>query len=50
MHVAVVSEPYIVGEARGWYTDHTAQVAISVSPDCSLALSEVEKDAGFIVI
>ncbi len=49
-HDAVVSEPYAVGEARGWYTDHTSQVAISVSPNCPLAPSEVEKDAGFVAV
>ncbi len=32
VHVTTVSKPYTVGEARGWYTDHTGQVAIGISP------------------
>ncbi len=50
VHVAIVSELYAVCEARGWYTNHTGQVAFSVSPDCPLASSKVEKDYRFLVV
>ncbi len=48
VHVAIVSKSYTVGEAWEWYTDHTALVAINVSPNCLLAPSEVEMDDGFV--
>ncbi len=50
VHIAVVNEPYTVGEAQGWYTDCTSQVAISVSPDYPLAPSKVMRDDGFVVV
>ncbi len=39
---------YEVSEARGWYTDHTGQVATGVSPDCPLTPSVVEKSDGCV--